>query len=123
MYASVEAWPGTVALVRELRAHGFPLAIATSSERSSFQKKMRHHPELWMTMDAIVTGEEVAKGKPAPDIFLEAAARLGCDPHRCIVFEDSPLGIAGAQRAGCLTVREGTVPSLNLRQSSQSVCE
>ena len=51
-----------------------------------------------------VTGDEVANGKPAPDIFIEAARRIGCDPKKCIVFEDSPSGIAGAHAAGCLAV-------------------
>jgi len=55
-------------------------------------------------MDAVVCGDEVARGKPSPDIFLEAARRLGCDPVRCVVFEDAPLGVAGAHAAGCAAV-------------------
>ena len=49
--------------------------------------------------DAIVSGDEVEKGKPAPDIFLLAAKRIGVLPEDCIVFEDSPNGIEGALRA------------------------
>ena len=80
------------------------MAIATSSPRHSFDKKMKYHQNILASMSAVVTGDECAHGKPAPDIFLEAARRLGCDPKQCIVFEDSPLGIEGAQRAGCRTV-------------------
>ena len=104
LYATVPAWPGTLELLKTLRDKGFPLAIATSSPRSSFEKKMVHHPEILACMAAVVTGDEVMCGKPAPDIFLEAARRLGCDPSRCIVFEDSPAGIAGAHSAGCMAV-------------------
>ena len=104
LYSSIPAWPGTLALLRSLRAAGFPLAIATSSPRASFEKKMIYHTEILTNMSAVVTGDEVERGKPAPDIFLEAARRLGCDPRKCIVFEDSPSGIAGAHAAGCLAV-------------------
>ena len=103
-YASIAPWPGCHELLEALVARGVPLAIATSSTRKSFGAKMRHQPLILRSMSATVTGDEVAKGKPAPDIFLKAAARLGVDPARCLVFEDSPLGIAGAQAAGMLTV-------------------
>ena len=104
LYASIPAWPGTLPLLRALRAAGFPLAIATSSPRASFEKKMLYHAEIVTKMAAVVTGDEVTHGKPAPDIFLEAARRLGCDPTKCIVFEDSPAGITAAHAAGCLSV-------------------
>ena len=54
--------------------------------------------------DAVVTGEQVVKGKPAPDIFLLAAERLGLPPSECVVFEDAPSGILAAKAAGCLPV-------------------
>lgn len=77
LYPSVPAWAGSLPLVRQLREAGFPCAIATSSERAAFEKKMVHHPEILCRMSAVVCGDEVAKGKPAPDIFLEACRRLG----------------------------------------------
>lgn len=97
LYEAIEAWPGTLPLLRRLRARGFPLAIATSSPRSSFDRKMVHHPEILRSMDAVVTGDEVERGKPAPDIFLEAARRLGSQASRCVVFEDSPLGLQASR--------------------------
>ena len=104
LYADIPAWAGTLQLLSALRTAGFPLAIATSSPRASFEKKMAYHVEILASMSAVVTGDEVCHGKPAPDIFLEAARRLGCDPARCVVFEDSPAGIAGAHAAGCFAV-------------------
>lgn len=104
LYSSIPAWPGCVALLEKLQSAGFPMAMATSSPRASFDKKMQHHAALVTKMAAVVTGDEVRRGKPAPDIFLEAARRLGCDPRKCIVFEDAPFGITGAHAAGCLAV-------------------
>ena len=104
LYATISAWPGTLDLVTAFQKAGFPMAIATSSPRASFDVKMQYHASILTKMAAVVTGDEVSRGKPAPDIFLEAARRLGCDPSRCIVFEDSPLGIEGAHAAGCLAV-------------------
>ncbi|CAE7195519.1 GPP1 [Symbiodinium sp. CCMP2592] len=103
LYSKIPAWPGTLPLLRALKKAGFPMAIATSSPRISFDEKMKYHQEILDLMDAVVTGDEVARGKPAPDIFEEAARRLGKDSRKCVVFEDSPLGIAGGQAAGCLT--------------------
>ena len=80
------------------------MAIATSSPRASFDKKMKHHPKILARMSAVVCGDEIANGKPAPDIFLEAANLIECDPRRCVVFEDSPAGIQGAHAAGSLAV-------------------
>ena len=104
LYKHIPAWPRCLELLTSLQAEGFPMAIATSSPRASFDKKMQFHAPLLTKMAAVVTGDEVAAGKPAPDIFLEAARRLGCDPKHCVVFEDSPLGIQGAHAAGCYAV-------------------
>ena len=65
---------------------------------------MAHHAEILALVDAVVTGDEVRRGKPAPDIFVEAARRLGCAPRRCVVFEDAPAGVQGAHGAGCACV-------------------
>jgi len=59
--------------------------------------------------DVVCTGDEVTNGKPAPDIFLLAAKRLGADPATCLVVEDTPLGVQAAKAAGMLAV---AVPSV-----------
>ncbi len=76
-----------------------PMAVATGSRRELVEKTL----ELigmadWF--DAVVCAEDVVNPKPAPDIFLEAARRLGIEPERCCVYEDADLGILGARRAG-----------------------
>ena len=56
-------------------------------------------------LDAVVvTGDEVNDGKPHPEAYLTAAARLGVDPARCVAIEDSPTGVASAEAAGCVVV-------------------
>jgi HAD superfamily hydrolase (TIGR01509 family) len=59
---------------------------------------------LHAAFDAVVTGDTVAHGKPAPDIFLRAAALVGVEPRRCVVVEDAPHGIAAAKSANMLAV-------------------
>lgn len=76
-----------------------PVAVASSSTRGTVTTRMRNH-ELSQAITAIAGGDEVAHGKPAPDIFLLAASRLGHDPAACVVVEDSDNGIRGAAAAG-----------------------
>ncbi len=90
--------PGADAILAAGRAGGLRLALATSS--------LRHHADLTLAetamsglFDAEVTGDEVERGKPAPDIFLLAAERLGVSPAACVVFEDSPAGVSAALAA------------------------
>jgi pseudouridine-5'-monophosphatase len=91
---------GAPELVRALRERGLPLAVATSSDRAFFETKTAHH-EWFSLFDVIVCGIDpgVALHKPAPDIFLEAARRIGVPPSACLVFEDSPAGVEAARRA------------------------
>jgi 8-oxo-dGTP pyrophosphatase MutT (NUDIX family) len=90
-------------LLDELAERGLPLAVATSGHRRYATLALR---TLGVTdyFQALVTGNEVEHGKPGPDIFLLAAERLRVPPARCVVLEDSPLGVAGARAAGMLTV-------------------
>lgn len=66
LYPNIPAWPGTLDLLERLRSAGFPLAIATSSPRASFEKKMAYHTEIVCKMSAVVTGDEVMRSKPGP---------------------------------------------------------
>jgi beta-phosphoglucomutase-like phosphatase (HAD superfamily) len=83
-----------------------PMAIATSSRNSSVIQKRQKHSHLFSYMKHIVTGDDpaVRYGKPNPDIFLEAARRLGVKPSNCLVFEDSIAGCQAGKSAGCYVV-------------------
>lgn len=100
--------PGVVELLDRLDALGLPRAVATSTnhERALFKLD---RCGLIARMDAVIGGDQVAHGKPAPDIFLAAAARLGIPPAECLALEDSNAGTRAALAAG-MQVR--TVPDL-----------
>ncbi|WP_213875392.1 HAD-IA family hydrolase [Pseudomonas sp. dw_358] len=100
------AMAGAEALVRHLKAKGIPIAVGTSSSRHYFAQKTTLHQEWFSLFDTIVTADdpEVKAAKPAPDIFLTAARRLGVDPKDCLVFEDSPFGITAAKTAGMYAI-------------------
>lgn len=81
-----------------------PMAIVTSSARTAAHHKLRlaqidHH------FAEVITVNDVTRPKPAPDPYLLAAQRLGVDPARCLVFEDSETGAEAAHRAGCIVVQ------------------
>lgn len=76
-----------------------PLAVGSSSSRWTINERLGQ-VGLREAVDVIAAGDEVVHGKPAPDIFLLAAKRLGCDPRACVVIEDSDSGILAASAAG-----------------------
>jgi HAD superfamily hydrolase (TIGR01509 family) len=89
--------PGAADAVRRIAAR-WPLAIASSSNRELIDVVLRA-AELNSLFQVTVSSEEVAHGKPAPDVYLEAAARLGVEPRRCTAIEDSHAGIRSAKGA------------------------
>ena len=99
--AHVPVKPGAVELLAWLDGRGLPLAIATSSravtaERHLGKAGLRGH------FKTIATRYDVERAKPHPDVYLEAARRLGVDPTRCIAFEDSNPGLPAAHAAGTM---------------------
>jgi HAD superfamily hydrolase (TIGR01509 family) len=90
--------PGAVEAVRRTAA-AFPLALASSSNREVFEAVLEI-AGLADCFRATVSSEEVERGKPAPDVYLEAARRLGVAPERCAAVEDSHAGIRSAHAAG-----------------------
>ena len=99
------AWPGlpgAEALVARCAHRGIPMALATSSSRDAVALKTAPHP--WLApITTRVFGDDpgLAAGKPAPDVFLLAAERLGVQAPQCWAFEDSPAGARAATAAGC----------------------
>ena len=101
--ASELRWrPGAVAMLAGLRASGIRLALVTMSYRSYAEAIIAALPAG--TFDVVVTGDEVERGKPAPDAYLRAAELLGVSPQTCIAIEDSPIGVAAARAAGVRTI-------------------
>jgi HAD superfamily hydrolase (TIGR01509 family) len=84
--------------LEELRAMGFPLAVGTSSVSTSARPFLDRHG-LTPFFDVIVTGDEVERGKPHPDIYLRAAEKLDGAPEACLVIEDALSGIAAGKAA------------------------
>jgi HAD superfamily hydrolase (TIGR01509 family) len=91
--------PGVVALLDWLDAMRIPRVVATSTRRARAQAKLAR-ADLLVRFATVVGGDEVERGKPEPDIFLLAAARIGAVPADCIVLEDSEPGVLGALAAG-----------------------
>ena len=94
--------PGLLALLDALEQHAVPFGVATSSNSHQAERvlevaNLRHRFEI------IVTGDRIARGKPAPDIYLEAASQLGHEPTQCIALEDSDAGVLAAAAAGAAT--------------------
>jgi HAD superfamily hydrolase (TIGR01509 family) len=97
----LEPLPGVAEFIARCRARGPKLAVASSADRVKVEGNLRELGLPPGTFDAVVVGEDVARKKPAPDIFLEAARRLGLDPASCLVIEDAVSGVAAARAAGC----------------------
>lgn len=95
--------PGLVEMLTFCRAHGIKTAVASSSTLRVVEHNLTS-AGVRTYFDALTTGDEVARSKPDPDIFLLAARKVGIDPHRCVVFEDAFSGIRGAHAAGCRPV-------------------
>ncbi len=93
------------------------VALATSSRKEKMNLLLTNLSFIHY-FDAIVTGEEVHKGKPEPDIFLLAAERLGIDPIDCVVVEDGPIGVTAAKKAGmkCIAIT-ATTPADRLHEA------
>lgn len=97
------AWrPGARELVGELRDQGVPQAIVTTSALSMTQVVADALPEG--AIKALVTGEQVLRGKPDPEPYLVAARTLGVEPGRCVAIEDSPTGLTAAIAAGTIAI-------------------
>jgi HAD superfamily hydrolase (TIGR01509 family) len=100
--------PGARELLAQLGRAGVPCAVASSTRRVQLEERLQR-TELHGFFRAFAGGDEVQQGKPAPDIFLLAAQRLGVEAERCLVFEDSEHGARGARAA---TMQVVIVPDL-----------
>jgi beta-phosphoglucomutase len=91
--------PGADTLLANLKHHGFLLAIGSSAPRANMDFVLQRIGVAHY-FDALVVGEDVKNGKPAPDTFLKAAEKLAIPPDRCVVVEDAVAGVQAAKSAG-----------------------
>jgi HAD superfamily hydrolase (TIGR01509 family) len=119
----IEIKPGFFEVIELLDKAGIPRAIATSSSKAFAGKKFAASG-LVGKFSVVVCGDEVQNGKPAPDIFLAAAKKLGVTPQRCLVFEDSDNGIKAAHRAGMtiILIPDLKQPSKEIARLAYKVC-
>ena len=104
---------GVVALLDALAANHIPCAVASNSDRDWVERVLTLtglRPRFFV----LATADEVARPKPAPDVYLLAAQRLGVAPAGCVAFEDSPRGLAAAHAAGMHTVAVPTALTRHL---------
>jgi HAD superfamily hydrolase (TIGR01509 family) len=114
LVGNVRPMPGAIDAVRFGHDAGLKVGLASSGLRDQVTLSL-NEAGLRGMFEVEVTGDDVTRGKPAPDLFLKAAEGLGVDPADCVVFEDAPAGIAAAVNAG---MRAVAVPNSHSRAMS-----
>jgi pseudouridine-5'-monophosphatase len=100
-WKDIRLLPGALELVTELEKRNIPLCIATSSRKTQFEKKAANVRDFVARFHHVITGSDITKGKPDPEIFLTALSKFeGVRPEEALVFEDAPIGAKGATNAG-----------------------
>ena len=107
----VAVLPGARELLVALKSASIPRSVGSSTPRSNLDAIFAA-TGLDQLFDAVVCGDDVTNGKPAPDVFLLAAKRLGLDPADCLVIEDAHVGIEAAHRAGMKVLAVATTNPL-----------
>lgn len=100
----VKVYPWSNEVIRKLHSMGYRLAVASASDLTKVACNLSCIGVDLSLFDAIVTGSDVTQKKPAPDIFLKAAEKIGLDPQDCIVAEDAVAGIQAAKAAGMTAI-------------------
>ncbi|WP_406172491.1 HAD family hydrolase [Streptomyces sp. NBC_00996] len=97
----LEPVPGAVQVLEKLAADGVPYCVASSGSHERIRVGHRKTGlDRWFDEGRVFSSQDVGRGKPAPDLFLHAAERMGVPPQKCVVVEDSPLGVRAANAAG-----------------------
>ncbi|MGW6272171.1 HAD family hydrolase [Streptomyces sp. NPDC055060] len=119
----LEPVAGAVDVLEKLVADGVPYCLASSGSHERIRVGHRRTGlDRWFDDERIFSSEDVGRGKPAPDLFLYAAERMGVRPEKCVVIEDSPLGVQAARSAG-MTVYGFTAMTPAERLSSAGATE
>jgi HAD superfamily hydrolase (TIGR01509 family) len=96
---NISLMPGVTTLLPQLHTEGYPMGVATASDHQWAERWLSHF-NLQSYFQVVATSSNVPNNKPAPDVYLFAAAQLGLPPERCLVFEDSLAGTQAAKAAG-----------------------
>ena len=114
--------PGIEALLEKLKSKGMRLAVGSSGPPENVNLVL-DAGKLRKWFDAVVDGSQVKRGKPAPDVFLRAAALMNLPPEKCAVIEDAPTGIQAAVAAGMLAIAVSTTHTAEeLLAAGAAVC-
>jgi len=115
--AELEPITGVGAVVRTLQELGTPYCVASNSSRRTIARNLARTGLAEYFEGRVFSAQDVPSGKPAPDVFLHAARQMGIAPSRCVVIEDSPVGLAAARAAGmdCLAFAGGLLEPERLR--------
>jgi HAD superfamily hydrolase (TIGR01509 family) len=114
--------PGAAEWVRRLHVRGWKQAIASSAPRQNVEV-MLHALGVDRELDALVGAEDVTAGKPDPQVFLTAAAKVGVPPARCVVVEDAAVGVEAARRAGMKVIGVGQGKDLDADRVVRSLTD
>ena len=131
-WGEVQMMPGAARLLAHLKRHKVPTALATSTPSKYLRVKMASHEGVLEGFDVVCTGDEVTNGKPAPDIFTLAADRFkveeksggvlaDVEPARCLVVEDTPLGVEAAKAAGMIAVAVPSIQNMKLYEGADEI--
>lgn len=115
--------PGVHEILEFFRDAGVRIAVASSSSVEQIKRNLQN-TNTEDFIEVIVSGTELKRGKPEPDIFLTAAEKLGIDPRECYVFEDAFNGVKAGHAAGCCTIMipDQMQPTEEIRAMADAVC-
>ncbi|CAL9076308.1 unnamed protein product [Musa acuminata var. zebrina] len=109
-WCNIKALAGATRLIKHMRNHEVPMALASNSPKSNIKEKISFHQGWKESFSVIIGGDEVAMGKPSPEIFVEAAKRMNADPSNCLVLEDSLPGVMAGKAAGMVVIAVPSIP-------------
>lgn len=114
--------PGALEAVETARSEGMRIAIASSSSRKLIDAVVKRLG-LTNSVDALLTADDDTNGKPAPDVYLRAAAELGVDPRECLAIEDSPVGVRSAKAAhmACIALLTHSIDPTDLADADLTI--
>lgn len=117
----VDLYSAGPALCESLAMRSVPMAIASSTARANIELSL-DQANLRRFFRTVISAEDVRRGKPDPEVFLLAAARIGFPPERCVVFEDAPAGVEAGKRAGMRVIAVTTTnPAEALREADRTL--